>query len=53
MQIKIKHQEDRTEYVFSVKDADNLTPAEVNQICAKMGVIALFVNGKYYKIQNG
>lgn len=53
MQIKIKHQEDRTEYIFSVKDADNLIPAEVNQICIKMGVKALFVNGKYYKIQNG
>ena len=48
MQIKIKHQEDKTEYSFNVKDADKLTLAEVKRICIKMGVKALFVNGKYY-----
>ncbi|MCM0666392.1 hypothetical protein [Flavobacterium tyrosinilyticum] len=53
MQIKIKHQEDRKEYIFNVKDADNLTTGEVNQICIKMGVKALFVNGKYYNLQKG
>jgi hypothetical protein len=53
MQIKTTHQEDRKEYSFIVKDADNLTSAEVNQICTKMGVKALFVNGKFYNIQKG
>lgn len=53
MQIKIKHQEDRKEYTFSAKDADNLTPSEVSLICTRMGVKALFVNGKFYNIQKG
>jgi len=48
MQIKIKHQEDKTEFCFRVKNADKLTSAEVNRICNKMRVKALFVNGKYY-----
>lgn len=51
MQINIKHQEDKTEYSFRVKDADNLTSAEVNRICAKMGIKALLINGKYYSNQ--
>lgn len=50
MQIKIKHQEDKTDYCFRVKDADNLTSAEVKRICLKMVVKALLVNGKYYSI---
>lgn len=50
MQIKIKHQEDKTEYSFKVKDADKLTSAEVKIICLKMQVIALLVNGKYYSL---
>lgn len=48
MQIKIIHQEDRTLHRFKVKDADKLTSDEVKRICYKMGVKALFVNGKYY-----
>ena len=48
MQIKIVHQEDKIEYCFKVKDADNLTPIEVMRICSKMRVKALLVNGKYY-----
>lgn len=50
MQIKIKHQEDKTKYSFTVKDAEKLTTAEVKRICIKMGVKALLVNGKYYSI---
>jgi hypothetical protein len=53
MQIKIQHQEDKIYYAFKVKDANKLTSDEVNRICIKMGVKALFVNGKYYKTQNG
>ena len=49
MQIKIQHQEDKIYYTFKVKDANKLTSAEVNWICIKMGVKALFVNGKYYE----
>jgi len=49
MEIKIVHQEDKTEHRFKVKDANKLTPAEVNRICIKMGVKALFVNSKYYE----
>lgn len=48
MQIKIKHQEDKTEYTFNVANADKLTSTEVNRICTKMRVKALLVNGKYY-----
>ena len=48
MQIKIKHQENKVEYSFKVKDADSLTSIEVKRICTKMGVKALLVNGKYY-----
>lgn len=50
MQIKIKHQEDKTEFNFRVKNADKLTNAEVNRICIKMRVKAVFVNGKYYSL---
>jgi len=49
MEIKIIHQEDKTEHRFKVKDANKLTSAEVNRICIKMGVKALFVNRKYYE----
>ena len=49
MQIKIQHQEDKIYYTFNVKDVYKLTSAEVNSICIKMGVKALFVNGKYYE----
>lgn len=48
MEIKIIHQEDKKEYTFNVINADKLTTAEVNRICAKMRVKAIFVNGKYY-----
>jgi hypothetical protein len=51
MLIKIIHQEDKIEYSFSVKDASSLTSAEIQRICAKMGVKALFINGKYYSIE--
>lgn len=49
MQIKIQHQEDKIHYTFKVKDANKLTSAEVNRICIKMEVKALFVNSKYYE----
>ncbi|MEN9908935.1 MAG: hypothetical protein RLZZ540_2084 [Bacteroidota bacterium] len=49
MEIKIQHQEDKTYYTFRIKNADKLTSVEVNRICIKMGVKALFVNGKYYE----
>lgn len=52
MQIKIKHQEDKTEHSFNVKNPDKLTPVEVNRICTKMRVKALFINGKYYSLKN-
>jgi hypothetical protein len=48
MQIKITHQEDKTEHRFKVKAADKLSAAEVKRICLKMGIKALLVNGKYY-----
>lgn len=49
MQIKIQHQEDKIYYTFKVKDANKLRRVEVNSICTKMGVKALFVNSKYYE----
>jgi len=50
MTIKIIHQENKIKYSFSVIDACNLTSVEVKWISAKMGVKALFINGKYYSI---
>lgn len=50
MEIKIKHQEDKSEFKFRVKNADKLTNVEVNRICIKMRVKAIFVNGKYYSL---
>lgn len=50
MEIIIKHQEDKLEFKFRVKNADKLTQAEVIQICFKMNVKAIFVNGKYYSL---
>jgi len=46
--IEITHQEDKTIHKFKVVDEKNLTSAEVKIICLKMGVKALFINGKYY-----
>jgi hypothetical protein len=51
MQIKITHQEDKTLHCFNVKNADKLTSEEVKRICYKMGVKALFINGKYYSLE--
>lgn len=48
MVIKIKHQEDKIEYSFSVNDANKLTSKEGLRFCTKMGLKALLVNGKYY-----
>ncbi|MFT6638204.1 MAG: hypothetical protein ACJAYP_000773 [Flavobacterium sp.] len=48
MELKIEHQEDKTIHTFNVIDPDNLTSSEVKQICIKMRVKAIFVNGKYY-----
>jgi hypothetical protein len=50
MVIKIKHQEDKMEYSFSVNDANKLTSTEVLRICTKLRVKALLVNGKYYSL---
>lgn len=50
MKVKIKHQEEKTEFSFSVKNSDKLTQAEVIRICLKMNVKAIFVNGKYYSL---
>ncbi len=51
MQIKITHQEDKTEHRFKVIATDKLTSAEVQRICLKMGLKALLVNGKYYSVE--
>lgn len=52
MQIKIVHQEDKTEFKFRVKNADMLSNKEVSRICLKMRVKSLLVNGKYYSNEN-
>jgi hypothetical protein len=51
MKIIIKHQSEGTYHNFFVKDPAQLTELEVSHICVKMGVSALFVNGKYYQYQ--
>lgn len=48
MVIKIKHQEDKKEYTFKVKNSNKLNSDEVRKICSKMNVKAILVNGKYY-----
>ncbi len=49
VRITIKHQLDRTFHTFLVVNPDKLTQEEVEHIKFKMGVSALFVNGKVYK----
>ena len=50
--IKITHQIDKTVHYFKVMDPDNLSTIEVDNICEKMNVSALFVNGRLYKSSN-
>lgn len=52
MKIAIKHQEEKTYHTYEVKDPNSLTPSEVKLICKKMGVSALFVNGRFYEPYN-
>ena len=47
MEITIQHQEEKTFHTFNVNDPNNLTAIEVMTICEEMGVVAIFVNGKY------
>lgn len=49
-EIKIKHQITREEFSFEVANSSALTTAEVKQICNKMNVTAVLVNGKYYSL---
>lgn len=49
MKITIQHQTEKTYHTFSVKNADSLTNNEVRDICEKMCVEAILVNGKYYQ----
>ncbi len=51
MEIEIKHQEYKTNFKFKVKDDKKLSSSEVKRICEKMGVNALFINGKYYTLK--
>jgi hypothetical protein len=52
MIIAITHQIDKTIHRFKVKDENKLTAKEVNIICEKMNVTALFIKGKYYEYKN-
>lgn len=47
--IKITHQIDKTVHHFKVMDPNNLCIDEVENICTKMNVTALFINGKLYR----
>ncbi len=49
--IKITHQLDKTIHTFSVTNPNSLTKEEVKKICDAMNVTALFVNGRYYKLE--
>ncbi len=49
--IEIKHQEEKTIFKFEVENPKKLTRAEVEMICLKMGVKALFVEGRYYSLE--
>lgn len=46
--IKITHQVDKTIHHFHVLDPNNLSKDEVQRICLKMNVTALFINGRFY-----
>ena len=51
MEIEIKHQVEKTIFKFDVENPKNLTREEVEMICLKMGVKALFVEGRYYSLE--
>jgi hypothetical protein len=51
MEIEIKHQEEKTIFKFEVVNPKKLTREEVEMICEKMGVKALFVDGRYYSVK--
>jgi hypothetical protein len=48
--ITITHQEEKTQHTFTVKNPDRLTQAEVNRICHTARFNALFVNNRYYEM---
>jgi hypothetical protein len=48
--IEIKHQEEKTIFKFEVENPKKLTREEVEMICEKMDVKALFMEGKYYSL---
>ncbi len=49
MIITIRHQIERTNHKFDVKDPNNLASIEVWAICHEINVKAILVNGKYYE----
>lgn len=51
MEIEIKHQVEKTIFKFDVENPKNLTREEVEMICEKIGVKALFVEGRYYSLE--
>ena len=51
MEIEIKHQVEKTIFKFEVENPKKLSEKEVELICEKMGVKALFVEGKYYSLE--
>jgi hypothetical protein len=48
--IEIKHQIEKTIFKFEVENPNKPSRKEVEMICEKMGVKALFVEGKYYSL---
>ena len=50
MIIEIKHQIEKTIFKFEVENPKKLSTKEVEMICEKMRVKALFVEGKYYSL---
>lgn len=48
--ITITHQDEKTQHTFTVKNPDRLTQDEVNKICQTARFRAVFVNGRYYEI---
>ena len=51
MEIEIKHQGEKTIFKFEVENSKKLSRKEVEMICEKMSVKALFVEGKYYSLE--
>jgi hypothetical protein len=48
--VSVRHPEENNVFYFKVNSPEKLNRAEVCEICEKMNVRGIFVNGKVYQI---